>query len=71
MIGPRLMEDRKPFKLREILILYNFIQVIFSTWLFYQACATGWLTTYSYRCQPVDYSRSPLAMQVCVYKNII
>lgn len=30
------MENRKPFNLRYILILYNFIQVIFSAWLFYE-----------------------------------
>lgn len=30
------MENRKPFNLNNILILYNFLQVIFSTWLFYE-----------------------------------
>ena len=58
------MENRKPFQLRGILIVYNFIQVLFSTWLFYEAYATGWFNGYSFRCQPVDYSRSPLAMRV-------
>lgn len=58
------MEDRKPFKLREVLIVYNFLQVLFSSWLFYEACAAGWLTTYSYTCQPVDYSRNPEALRV-------
>uniref|UniRef100_A0A1B0D2R8 Elongation of very long chain fatty acids protein n=1 Tax=Phlebotomus papatasi TaxID=29031 RepID=A0A1B0D2R8_PHLPP len=58
------MENRKPFQLRSVLIVYNAIQVIFSTWLFYEACVAGWLTGYSYRCQPVDYSRTPLAMRM-------
>lgn len=58
------MEDRKPFKLREVLIVYNFLQVLFSCWLFYEACVTGWFNGYSYTCQPVDYSRSPEAMRV-------
>lgn len=58
------MEDRKPFQLREVLIVYNAIQVVFSSWLFYEAASTGWFNGYSYRCQPVDYSRSPLAMRV-------
>lgn len=61
-----MMENRKPFELRKVLIVYNFLQVIFSCWLFYEASITGWLTGYSFRCQPVDYSRSPMAMRVSV-----
>lgn len=62
--GPRLMENRKPFELRKVLIVYNFLQVLFSTWLFYEACVTGWFNGYSLTCQPVDYSRSPTALRV-------
>lgn len=69
VIGPRLMENRKPFELRKVLIVYNFLQVIFSCWLFYEASSTGWLIGYSFRCQPVDYSRSPVAMRVSDYAN--
>ena len=36
VLGPRLMENRKSMNLRGVLIVYNFIQVIFSTWLFYE-----------------------------------
>jgi elongation of very long chain fatty acids protein 7 len=36
VIGPRLMENRKPFDLKYTLILYNLFQVIFSTYLFYE-----------------------------------
>jgi elongation of very long chain fatty acids protein 7 len=64
ILGPKLMENRKPFKLREVLIVYNFLQVIFSSWLFYEAAMSGWFVGYSYRCQPVDHSRSPLGMRV-------
>ena len=64
VLGPKLMENRKPFQLRGVLIIYNFIQVIFSFWLFYEACISGWLTGYSLRCQPVDYSTSPKALRV-------
>jgi len=64
VLGPKLMEDRKPFKLREVLIVYNFIQVVFSSWLFYEACVAGWFSGYSFTCQPVDYSRSPEALRM-------
>jgi hypothetical protein len=56
------MENRKPFQLKKVLIVYNFLQVIFSAWLFYLACVGGWFTGYSYRCQAVDYSQSPRAL---------
>lgn len=33
------MENRKPFQLQKVLILYNFLQVGISTWLFYEVSA--------------------------------
>ena len=33
-LGPKLMDNRKPFILREFLIVYNFIQTLFSLWMF-------------------------------------
>uniref|UniRef100_A0A8D8A2Q0 Elongation of very long chain fatty acids protein n=1 Tax=Culex pipiens TaxID=7175 RepID=A0A8D8A2Q0_CULPI len=36
VVGPRLMENRKPFQLKNTLIVYNFVQVVFSAWLFYE-----------------------------------
>lgn len=63
-LGPKLMENRKPFQLKEVLIVYNLIQCILSLWIFYGLAAVAWLTGYSYRCQPVDYSRSPEALEV-------
>lgn len=36
VLGPRLMENRKPFQLKNTLIVYNFFQVVFSAWLFYE-----------------------------------
>lgn len=62
--GPKFMENRKPFELRNVLIVYNFLQVVFSAWLFYESLVSGWLFHYSFRCQPVDYSYSPLAMRM-------
>ncbi|XP_029730210.2 elongation of very long chain fatty acids protein 7 [Aedes albopictus] len=64
VLGPRLMENRKPFELRKVLIVYNAIQVAFSIWLFYEACVAGWTAGYSLRCQPVDYSRSEMGLRM-------
>ncbi|KAF4525554.1 hypothetical protein B566_EDAN015111 [Ephemera danica] len=49
VLGPRLMENRKPFDLRNVLIVYNAIQTVFSAWIFYE---------------PVDYSLNPTAIRM-------
>ncbi|XP_011643248.1 elongation of very long chain fatty acids protein AAEL008004-like isoform X2 [Pogonomyrmex barbatus] len=64
VLGPKLMENRKPFQLKNTLIVYNFFQVIFSAWLFYECLMGGWWDQYSFRCQPVDYSNSPTAIRM-------
>ncbi|KAJ3642782.1 hypothetical protein Zmor_025537 [Zophobas morio] len=64
VLGPKLMENRKPFDLKYILIFYNLVQVIFSLYLFHESAVAGWLNHYSFKCQPVDYSRNPLAMRM-------
>lgn len=62
--GPKFMEKRKPFELKRTLLIYNAIQVVFSAWLFREALYAGWFSTYSFRCQPVDYSWSDHALRV-------
>jgi len=65
VLGPRFMENRKPFQLKNTLIVYNLFQVLFSMWLFYEIGRSGWLTGhYSFRCQPVDYSNHPSTMRM-------
>ncbi|XP_058806698.1 elongation of very long chain fatty acids protein AAEL008004-like isoform X3 [Phymastichus coffea] len=64
VLGPKLMENRKPFQLKNVLIVYNFFQVLFSAWLFYESLMGGWWGEYSFRCQPVDYSDNPTAIRM-------
>ncbi|XP_017798328.1 PREDICTED: elongation of very long chain fatty acids protein AAEL008004-like [Habropoda laboriosa] len=64
VLGPKLMENRKPFDLRRVMIFYNLFQVIFSAWLFTESLLSGWGGYYSLRCQPVDYSNHPLAVRM-------
>ncbi|XP_015185200.1 PREDICTED: elongation of very long chain fatty acids protein AAEL008004 isoform X3 [Polistes dominula] len=64
VLGPKLMENRKPFQLTNVLIFYNLFQVIFSAWLFHECLMGGWWGHYSFRCQPVDYSNSPTAVKM-------
>ena len=63
-IGPKFMKNRKPFELKRLMMLYNFAQVVFNTWLFRELLSSGWGNDYSYRCQSNDPSTSgkPLRM---------
>uniref|UniRef100_H3CZC4 Elongation of very long chain fatty acids protein n=1 Tax=Tetraodon nigroviridis TaxID=99883 RepID=H3CZC4_TETNG len=63
-LGPRLMRHRQPVDLRVVLIVYNFAMVGLSAYMFHEFLVASWLSNYSYLCQPVDYSSSPLAMRM-------
>lgn len=63
--GPKYMEHRKPYQLKNTLVVYNFLQIIISTWLFWEGLTGAWLnTSYDWRCEPVDFSYSPHALRV-------
>lgn len=65
VLGPKLMENKKPMELRKVLIYYNLFQVLFSMWLFIEIGMSGWLTgRYSLRCEPVDYSSHPVTIRM-------
>ncbi|XP_049624796.1 elongation of very long chain fatty acids protein 7 [Suncus etruscus] len=63
-LGPKLMENRKPFELKKAMITYNFLIVLFSLYLCYEFVMSGWGTGYSFRCEIVDYSNSPKALRM-------
>lgn len=50
VLGPKLMENRKPFDLRKVMLWYNFFQVIFSTWLFNEVSCSAAMY-YIIRCE--------------------
>lgn len=66
--GPKIMNNRKPFEIRKIIITYNLIQVLLNANLFYNACTLGWFVigdhAYNWRCQPLD--RSPNGIPLLV-----
>ncbi|KAG3266649.1 very long chain fatty acid elongase 7 [Ictidomys tridecemlineatus] len=63
-LGPKLMENRKPFELKKVMITYNFCIVLFSLYMCYEFVMSGWGTGYSFQCEIVDYSRSPTALRM-------
>jgi len=62
--GPRLMKHREPVDLKVVLIVYNFSMVCLSAYMFHEFLVTSWLSNYSLRCQPVDYSTNPLPLRM-------
>ncbi|KAK2580415.1 hypothetical protein KPH14_006166 [Odynerus spinipes] len=62
--GPKYMEHRKPYQLKNILVVYNFLQVLLSVWIFVEGLDAAWLTKYSWKCEPVDFSESPDALRI-------
>ncbi|XP_016422041.1 elongation of very long chain fatty acids protein 4-like [Sinocyclocheilus rhinocerous] len=63
-IGPKLMKHKEPMNIKALLIVYNFAMVGLSIYMFHEFFVTSWLANYSFLCQPVDYSPSPLGMRV-------
>ncbi|KAJ8395623.1 hypothetical protein AAFF_G00031040 [Aldrovandia affinis] len=63
-LGPKIMENRKPFHLKDVMIVYNFSIVAFSIYMCYEFLMSGWATGYSFHCDLVDYSRSPQAVRM-------
>lgn len=62
--GPRYMRDRKPFDLKNTLLVYNAVQVLLSWVLFYEGYKGGWGGHYNFKCQPVTYATDPISMRV-------
>lgn len=64
VIGPIVMKNQKPFKIKNTHLVYNFMHLVFSAWIFYESSVLGWMTDYSFRCQPVDYATTGKPMRV-------
>jgi hypothetical protein len=39
-LGPHLMKNRKPFQLKKAILVYNLLQVLLSTYIFYEVTPT-------------------------------
>ncbi|XP_061099843.1 elongation of very long chain fatty acids protein 1a [Conger conger] len=63
-VGPRCMAKRKPFQLKEAMIIYNFSMVAFNAYIVYEFLMSGWGTTYTWRCDLCDFSSSPEALRM-------
>ncbi|CAG0903351.1 unnamed protein product [Darwinula stevensoni] len=62
-IGPRLMRDREPLQLKNLMVAYNIFQILFNVFIL-SLGIDSWLFEYSLTCQPVDYSLRPRAVRM-------
>ncbi|XP_026283077.1 elongation of very long chain fatty acids protein AAEL008004 [Frankliniella occidentalis] len=65
--GPRYMKNRPAYKLNTFTFYYNIFQVFACIFILHGCLNSGWLTTYNWLCQPVDYSDSPEAMKMLTF----
>ncbi|XP_797869.3 elongation of very long chain fatty acids protein 4 [Strongylocentrotus purpuratus] len=63
-VGPKMMENQKPFELKPVLVLYNAALVLLSLYMCYEFRMSSLLAKYNYMCDPVDYSNNPLALRM-------
>ena len=56
--GPRFMANREPFEIKSLILTYNFLMVLLSTYLFIRGGVYGWFGDYSFKCEPLDYTNS-------------
>ncbi|XP_068674605.1 very long chain fatty acid elongase 7-like [Montipora foliosa] len=57
-VGPKIMQNRKAYSLREVLIVYNFAMVILSAWMVYEFIASVVdIPNFDYFCEPMHYVR--------------
>ncbi|KAJ8406380.1 hypothetical protein AAFF_G00306110 [Aldrovandia affinis] len=63
-LGPRCMANRKPFQLKQAMIVYNFSMVALNAYMVYEFLMSGWGTTYTWRCDLCDLSNSPDALRM-------
>ncbi|TRY79697.1 hypothetical protein TCAL_08329 [Tigriopus californicus] len=63
-LGPRLMKDKKAWEIKNVLIGYNLVQVIFSGWILFEILMGGWAGAYSFRCEPLDRSDNAMALRM-------
>ncbi|XP_055914039.1 elongation of very long chain fatty acids protein AAEL008004-like [Eupeodes corollae] len=62
--GPKWMENRKPYDLKNVIRVYNFLQVVSNLWLFIFGIRNSYFRKeFSMFCQPIDTTNNKPWMQ--------
>ncbi len=62
--GPKLMAAKKAFDLKPIILVYNALVAGLNLYIGVELFLMATRLDFSWQCQPVDYSRNPLALRV-------
>lgn len=62
--GPKLMEARKPFELRPLILIYNAAVAGLNLHIGVELFLLSRQLDFNWTCEPVDYSLNPLAVRV-------
>lgn len=57
-LGPRIMEHRKAFDLRKVMVVYNIAHVLYNGWLLAEILAKRNMFNVNLICEPMNYSTS-------------
>ncbi|XP_039295932.1 elongation of very long chain fatty acids protein [Nilaparvata lugens] len=64
-LGPKYMRGRQPYRLEKIVIIYNFLQMIFNGYLVVNVVRLCyWPLRYSLWCQPIETGTSPREVEI-------
>ncbi|XP_072744130.1 very long chain fatty acid elongase AAEL008004-like isoform X1 [Anoplolepis gracilipes] len=68
--GPRYMQNRPPYKLKNFIMVYNIIQILANIWIVKEHLSFGWFSTYGITCSlSPSNPNSPNAIKIfnCVW----
>lgn len=54
--GPNFMKNREPINCQTFMLIYNAFQVLLSMYIVAHGVLGGWVTEFSFFCQPIDYT---------------
>ncbi|XP_055924367.1 elongation of very long chain fatty acids protein AAEL008004-like [Argiope bruennichi] len=63
VVGPLWMRNRPPYEFRNFMIVYNLLTSALNAWVFFHF-AYRWITKYSWRCEPIDFSHNEDALKM-------
>ncbi|KAK4875912.1 hypothetical protein RN001_012334 [Aquatica leii] len=62
-LGPKLMENRRPYNIDKLLVVFNFLQIVACSYVVYYYAKTI-LFKYNHFCEPIDYSNTEEAIEL-------
>ncbi|KAF2894465.1 hypothetical protein ILUMI_11709 [Ignelater luminosus] len=61
---PSFMSKRKPYSLKELIIIYNAVQIVVNAVIAYSVTSYAWNGNYTLRCQLIDHSNTGPALKM-------